>query len=62
MAISQDEKNELKMIVLLETEKMFTKITLDYQKMADREKLNFLLDVESAMKDRMVEFESAENN
>ena len=61
MAISQEEKDELKRLVLVETEKMFTQITLDYQKMENRDKLYFLLDVESAMKDRLVEFDSTEN-
>jgi len=61
MAITQEDKDELKRIVLIETEKMFSKITLDYQKMENRDKLYFLLDVESAMKDRLVEFDSAEN-
>ena len=61
MAISQEEKDELKRLVLVETEKMFSKITLDYQKMENRDKLYFLLDVESAMKDRLVEFDSTEN-
>lgn len=61
MAISQDDKDELKRLVLVETEKMFSKITLDYQKMENRDKLYFLLDVESAMKDRLVEFDSADN-
>jgi hypothetical protein len=62
MAISQDEKDELKRLVLVETEKMFSKITLDYQKMENRDKLYFLLDVESAMKDRLVEFKSADES
>jgi hypothetical protein len=61
MAISQEEKDELKRLVLVETEKMFSKITLDYQKMENRDKLYFLLDVESAMKDRLVEFDSTAN-
>ena len=61
MAITQEDKDELKRLVLIETEKMFSKITLDYQKMENRDKLYFLLDVESAMKDRLVEYESAEN-
>ena len=61
MAISQDEMDELKRIVLIETEKMFSKITGDYQKMEHRDKMFFLLDLESAMKDRLVEFNSAEN-
>lgn len=60
MAISQDEKDELKRIVLIETEKMFSRITGDYQKMESRDKLYFLLDLESAMKDRLVEFDSAD--
>lgn len=61
MAISQEDKDELKRLVLIETEKMFSKITLDYQKMENRDKLYFLLDVEGAMKDRLVEFDSADN-
>jgi len=62
MAITQEDKDELKRLVLVETEKMFSKITLDFQKMEQRDKLYFLLDVESAMKDRLVEFDSTENN
>jgi len=61
MAITQEEKDELKRLVLIETEKMFSKITLDYQKMEKRDKLYFLLDVESAMKDGLIAFESTEN-
>jgi hypothetical protein len=61
MAITQEDKDELKRLVLVETEKMFSKITLDFQKMEQRDKLYFLLDVESAMKDRLVEFDSTEN-
>ena len=60
MAISQEEKDELKRIVLVETEKMFTKITGDYQKMEHRDQLFFLLDLESVMKERLVEFDSAD--
>ncbi|HEY8562751.1 MAG TPA: hypothetical protein VIL74_20405 [Pyrinomonadaceae bacterium] len=59
MAISQEEKDELKRTVLLETEKMFTRITNDYQKPEQGSKLFFLLDLESAMKDRLVEFDPA---
>ncbi|HEY0458289.1 MAG TPA: hypothetical protein VGC97_03995 [Pyrinomonadaceae bacterium] len=61
MAISQDEKDELKRIVLFETEKLFSKITGDYQKMEHRDKMFFLLDLENAMKDRLVDFDSAGN-
>ena len=61
MAITQEEKDELKRLVLFETEKMFSKITLDYQKMENRDKLYFLLDVESAMKDGLIAFDATEN-
>jgi hypothetical protein len=61
MAMSQAEKDDLKLMVLLETEKMFSKITAKYQTMENRDKLYFLLDVESAMKDRLVEMGSADN-
>ena len=61
MAISQEDKDELKRKVLTETENMFSKITLDFQKMELRDKLYFLMDLEGAMKDRLVEFDSAEN-
>jgi hypothetical protein len=60
MAISQEEKDELKLTVLLETEKMFSKITGKYQTKENHEKLYFLLDLESAMKERLVEMDSAE--
>ena len=46
MAISQEEKDELKRKVLIETENMFSKITLDFQKMELRDKLYFLMDLE----------------
>ena len=59
MAITQEVKDELKRTVLIETEKMFTKITGDFQKMEHRDQLFFLLDLESAMKDRLIEFDSA---
>lgn len=60
MAISQAEKDELKLTVLLETEKMFSKVTAKYQTKENHEKLYFLLDLESAMKERLVEMGSAE--
>jgi len=61
MAMSQAEKDDLKLMVLLETEKMFSKITAKYQSAENHEKLYFLLDLESAMKDRLVEMKSADN-
>ena len=62
MAISQAEKDELKLLVLLETEKMFSKITLNFQSRENHEKLYYLLDIESAMKERLVEMDSAAKN
>jgi hypothetical protein len=60
MAITQAEKDELKLTVLLETEKMFSKITGKYQTRENHDKLYFLLDLESAMKERLVELNTAE--
>ena len=59
MAISRAEKDELKCVVLIETEKMFTKIMSEYQCPEHHEKMHFLLDIESAMKESLVGLESA---
>jgi hypothetical protein len=57
MAISQEEKDDLKLMVLLETEKMFSRITPKFQSRENHEKLYYLLDIESAMKERLVEMD-----
>jgi hypothetical protein len=62
MAVTQDEKDELKRLVLIETEKMFSKITQNFQSQENHEKLYYLLDLESAMKERLVEMDSAAKN
>lgn len=55
MALSKEEENELKGLVLIELEKMFTRVTKDFYGQENREKLYFLLDIESEMKQRMME-------
>jgi hypothetical protein len=59
MAISKDERDELKLVVLIETEKMFSRIMSEYQCPEHHEKMHFLLDIESAMKEGLVEIGSA---
>ena len=62
MAISKAERDELKCVVLLETEKMFSKIMNEYQCPEHHDKMHFLLDLESAMKGSLVDTDYAGNN
>lgn len=59
MAISKAERDELKCVVLIETEKMFSKIMSEYQCPEHHEKMHYLLDIESAMKGSLVDIDSA---
>ncbi len=58
MALSQKEKNEIKMMVLIEIENMFTAITHKYNTAENREMILFLLDIESKIKQPLMEVDS----
>ena len=61
MAISKAERDELKCVVLWETEKMFSKIMSEYQCPEHHEKMHYLLDIESVMKGSLVDIDSLTN-
>ena len=58
MALSEEEKNEIKRTVLIELENTFTSITHKLNTKENREKILFLLDIESSIKQRMMEIDS----
>ena len=55
MPLAPNEKNETKAMVLLELEKMFTGITEHYNSEENHDRMLYLLDIEKAIKDRLVE-------
>ena len=55
MALSEMEENDIKVIVLLEVEKMFTAMSYKYNIQENREMMLFLLDIESKMKQSLLE-------
>ena len=57
MALSVDEKNEIKTMVLIEIEKMFTRITDKYNTQQNHDMMLFLLDIEKAIKEPLMEVE-----
>jgi len=58
MALSQDEKNDIKAMVLIEIEKMFTRITDKYNTQQNHDMMIFLLDIEKAIKEPLMEMDS----
>ncbi len=59
MALSQSEKDETKNMVLLELEKMFTGITDHYNSEENHDRMLYLLDIEKAVKDRLMQVEQS---
>mgnify|MGYP006955963091 FL=1 len=59
MPLSQSEKDETKGMVLLELEKMFTDITNHYNSEANHDRMLYLLDIEKAVKDRLMAVEQS---
>lgn len=57
MALNKKEIDETKEAVLYELEKMFTELTHKFSSSENQEKLNFLLDIESGIKQRLVDIE-----
>lgn len=55
MALSEMEENDIKVMVLLEIEKMFTSISYKYNIQENQEMMHFLLDIESNVKQSLVE-------
>lgn len=55
MALSEMEENDIKVMVLLETENMFTAMTYKYNIEENREMMLFILDIESKMKQSLLE-------
>ena len=55
MALSEMEENDIKVMVLLETENMFTGMTYKYNIEENREMMLFILDIESKMKQSLME-------
>ena len=55
MALSEMEENDIKVLVLLEVEKMFTAMSYKYNIQENREMMLFLLDIESKMKQSLLE-------
>lgn len=55
MAFSQSEKDETKAMVLFELEKMFTGITDHYNSEENHDRMLYLLDIEKAIKDRLMQ-------
>lgn len=60
MALSQKSKDELKAEVLMELEKLFTGIVEKYNTKENHDKLGVLLDVESGLKQKLMEIHSSE--
>ena len=55
MALSEMEENDIKVMVLLEIESMFTSISYKYNIKENQEMMHFLLDIESKVKQSLVE-------
>ena len=58
MALSDDEKNDIKAMVLFEIEKMFTGITGKYNTPDNHDMMLFLLDIEKKIKKPLMESDS----
>ena len=57
MPLSRSEKDDTKAMVLLELEKMFTGITDHYNSEDNHDRMLYLLDIEKAVKDRLMQVE-----
>ena len=60
MALSEDTKNEIKTKVLLEIENMFTSMSYKYNTKENHEMMNYLLDIESKVKQALLDVEESE--
>lgn len=57
MNLDKEHIDETKAEVLFELEKMFSELTHRFSTAENNEKLNFLLDIESQMKQKLMEIE-----
>ena len=55
MPLSETEENDIKVLVLLEIERMFTEMSNKYNIKENREMMLFLLDIESKTKQSLME-------
>lgn len=60
MAFSAEEKDKIKTMVLTEIEKMFAELAHKYGTKENREKMLFLLDIESSVKQGLMDAEERE--
>ena len=58
MAFTETEKDDIKRMVLLEIENMFTELAHKYNTKENHAKMHFLLDLESAVKQGLMKAES----
>lgn len=58
MAFTTEEKDEIKRMVLLEIESMFTGLAHKYNTTENHDKMLFLLDIESSVKQGLMDADS----
>lgn len=58
MSFTTEEKDEIKRMVLWEIENMFTELAHKYNTKENREKMLFLLDIESSVKQGLMDTDS----
>ena len=58
MSFTAEEKDEIKRMVLLEIENMFTELAHKYNTKENHDKMLYLLDIESAVKDGLMRADS----
>ena len=58
MELTNATNDEIKMMVLIELEKMFTEITNKFNSKENHDMMLFLLDIESGLKEKLIEVHS----
>ena len=58
MELKNASNDEIKMMVLIELEKMFTEITNKFNSKENHDMMLFLLDIESGLKEKLIEVHS----
>jgi hypothetical protein len=62
MAFTVEEKDDIKRMVLLEIEKMFGELANKYNTKENHEKMLFLLDIESSVKQGLMDADESEQS
>jgi hypothetical protein len=62
MALSEMEENDIKRMVLLEIENLFTAMSYKYNIKENQEMMHFLLDIESVVKQSLVDAKVSQAN